>query len=169
MSVKKAYTEIVALLEANKDKKVSSVLEQVIELASAKGNRAAGNTFMKDVKGNTVAIFDYYFKRWMPLVGDKAVEFGTKANTATGFNSMCKEGVSNWTKQQRVAKQAGADLLKRVAAGEVKPADIPAEQEKIEAERQAIVATELGFEDQAKLMKYLHKNGVELEAGSEAA
>lgn len=171
-NVKKAYTEIVALLEANKDKKVSSVLDQVIELASAKTNRAEGSTYVKDTQGNVVAILDYYFKRWLPLVGDKAVEFGKKDKTATGFNTMCKEGVSAWTKQQNEAKKALATLLNRVAAGEVKPADIAKEQEAIEATRKAInfpvgedgKTIELGFADRDSLVKYLAKNKVEVAA-----
>lgn len=171
-NVKKAYTEIVALLEANKDKKVSSILDQVIELASAKTNRAEGSTFIKDVQGNVVAIFDYYFKRWMPLVGDKAVEFGKKDKTATGLNTMCKEGVSIWTKQQNDAKKALATLLNKVAAGEVKPADIAKAQEEIETARKSInfpmdengKTIELGFADRETLVKYLAKNKVEVSA-----
>lgn len=164
MAIKKAYQDIVSLLEANADKKVSSILEQVVALASAKGGGGGAGAFIKDAKGTTVAIFDYYFKRWMPLVGTKAVEFGAKANTATGLNSMCKEGVSHWTKAQRVAKQANADLLTRVASGEIQPSDIAAEQAKIEATRQEIIETEMGFhtDDKEKLLKYLAKNDVVL-------
>lgn len=172
VQVKKAFQPIVDLLEANKDVKVSKVLEQVIELTQAKTSRAEGNTFLKDAQGNTVAIFDYYFKRWMPLVGSKAVEFGAKAKTSTGFNTMCKEGVSQWTKQQREAKQAGADLLAKVASGEIKPADITAHQATIEEARKRIVfpttedgkTIELGYADMESLMKYLKKEGISVEA-----
>lgn len=160
--VKKAYQGIVDLLEANKDKKVSSILDQVIALAAAKTSRSEGNVFKKDTQGNTVAIFDYYFKRWLPLVGDKAVEFGAKAKTATGFNSMSKLGVSEWTKRERVAKQANADLLNRVASGEVKPSEILAEQAKIEEARKHIVPTDLGFASEEDLMKYLAKNKIQV-------
>lgn len=164
MSVKKAYQDIVALLEANRDVKVSKVIDQVIELASAKVGRAEGNTYVKDAQGNTVAINDYYFKRWMPLVGDKAVEFGAKLKTATGFNTMCKEGVSAWTKQQREAKNANAELLQKVAAGEIQPAEIASHQAAIEEARKAIAPTELGFDSIEALNKYLKKSGVELAA-----
>ena len=167
-TVKKNYQEIVAFLEANKDKKVSSILENVIELASAKTNRAEGSTFIKDTQGNVVAILDYYFKRWIPLVGPEAVEFGKKDKTATGLNTMCKEGVSAWTKQQNEAKKALATLLNKVAAGEIKPADIAKEQEKIETARKAINfpvdeagnTIEIGFADRDALVKYLAKNKV---------
>lgn len=163
-NIKKAYVEIVELLEANKDAKVKSIMEQVIALASAKTSRASGDTAIRDSEGNVVAIQDYYFKRFMPLVGDKAVEFGAKKNSTTGLNTMCKEGVSNWTKQQRVAKQANEELLTRVANGEVKPTDIVAEQARINDERKSIVATELGFETKEQLVKYLEKNNVAIAA-----
>lgn len=168
-NVKKAFQPIVDFLEANKDVKVSKILEQVIELTAAKSARSEGSTFLKAADGTPVAIFDYYFKRWMPLVGDKAVEFGAKAKTTTGFNTMCKEGVSHWTKQQRDAKNAGAELLKNVASGAVKPQDILTEQAKIEEIRKAIAPTELGFADQEQLLKYLKKNGVEVSAQAAAA
>lgn len=164
MTVKKAYAEIVNLLEANRDVKVSKIIDQVIELASAKVGRTEGSTFVKDAAGQTVAILDYYFKRWMPLVGDKAVEFGAKQKTSTGFNTMCKEGVSAWTKQQREAKNASAELLKKVAAGEIAPSDIASHQAAIEEARKAIVPTELGFDSVEALNKYLKKAGVELAA-----
>lgn len=165
MTIKKAYQSIVAFLEENSDKKVKSILDQVREMTSAKaGVREGGTTFIKDATGATVAILDYYFKRWMPLVGEQAVEFGAKKSTATGFNTMSKAGVSAWTKQQRVAKEAEAKLLDDVAAGNVKPGDIPAKQAGIEIIRKAIVTTDLGFETKEEVLAYLAENGVQVEA-----
>lgn len=162
--VKKAYQGIVDFLEANKEVKVSKILDQVIEMTMAKANRSEGSTFIKDAKGNTVAILDYYFKRWMPLVGDKQVEFGAKLKTSTGFNTMCKDGVSAWTKQQREAKNASAELLKKVASGEIKPADIALHQAEIEKARGAILTTDKGFATEEEVRKYLAKQGVEVTA-----
>lgn len=162
-NVKKAFQPIVELLEANRDRKVSSVIDDVIALAASKarGGQDAKN-HIKDVEGNVVAICCYYFKRWMPLVGELAVEFGTKAGSATGLNSMCKEGVSNWSKQQRDAKKATEELLPKVASGEITAEDIPAYQADIEAIRSAIVDTELGFETQEKVRQYLADHGIEV-------
>lgn len=162
MTIKKAYADIVAFLEENQDKKVRAVLEDVKNMASAKVAREGGSTFLKDVAGNTVAILDYYFKRWMPLVGEKAVEFGVKKNTATGFNTMSKAGTSAWTKQQREAKQAEQNLLAEVSAGNIKPSDIPAKQAEIETARKSIEATELGFETKEQVLAYLVENGVQV-------
>lgn len=161
MAIKKQYKDIVAILEANKDKKVSSVLEQILAIASASTTRAE-STYLKDVNNQVVAIFDYYFKRWMPLVGNLAVDFGKKENTQTGLNTMCKVGVSLWTKQQSQAKKDGQALLSRVANGEVKPEDITVEQAKIEDARKVIAPTELGFATQEELEVYLTNNGVVL-------
>ncbi len=161
--VKTAFQPIVDFLEANKDVKVSKILAQVIAMTEAKANRAEGSTFKKNSKGETVAVLDYYFKRWMPTVGPLAVEFGAKAKTATGLNTMCKDGVSHWTKQQSEAKKASGELLKKVASGEIKPQDIAVHQAQIEEARKVIVATDKGFASEAELEAYLAEQGVELE------
>ena len=133
-------------------------------MCSAKTSRGGGaSSFIKAADGAVVAILDYYFKRWMPLVGDDAVEFGAKKNTATGYNTMSKEGVSHWTKQQRVAKQANAELLTRVASGEIKPDQIADEQARIEAARTTPAETELGFATKEEVVAYLQDNGVEVD------
>ena len=133
MATKKVFIELVKLLEENKDKKVSTILEQVYELTNAKtSSNVEGRTFHKDEEGNTIAIYCYYFKKWMRL---DEVEFGIKTNTASGYNTMCKIGVSNWTKQQRVAKQAKEQLLERLEKGELEVTNLKDEQAKIEAAR----------------------------------
>lgn len=158
-TVKKAFQPIVDILNANAGKKVSEVLPQILELASAKV-ASGGSVAIRDKDNKVVAILDYYFKRWMPLVGDKAVDFGEKKGTPTGYNSMSKAGTSAWTKQQRAAKAANDQLLKDVAAGAVKPADLTAKLAEIEAQRKSIEKTDLGFADEAEVRKYLEKNGV---------
>lgn len=156
-TVKKAFQPLIDFLEANADKKVKSILAEVIELTKAQTTRMEGSSFIKDATGTVVAIHDYYFKRWMPLVGPSAVDFGQKLKSATGLNTMCKEGVSNWTKQQREAKNGLASLLSKVASGELAPADIAVEQAKLEEARKAIVPTELGFATQEEVEAYLAK------------
>ena len=159
--IKKAFVEIVDLLQENKDLKVNKVLDRVLELAST-NRSAAGSTYIMNTVGEPVAILCYYFKRWMPLVGEQQVEFSVKKNTSTGLNSMCKEGNSLWTKQQRVAKQKTSDLLNLVAEGTIKYDSVRDEQAKIESARKEIEATELGFETKEEVIDYLVDNGVEL-------
>lgn len=138
MNIKKNFVEIIAFLEANQDKKIKSILEEVKTLCSAKssGGSEIGTTFLKDENDNTIAIFCYYFKKWMPL---GQVEFGQKVNTASGYNTMCKEGVSNWTKQQRQASQEKENLLTQLSEGTITVEDLPRLQAEIEERRKVIV------------------------------
>ena len=133
MSIKKQYQDIIELLEANKNKKVATMLPQLEAMMSGKSN---AKTFYKDENDKVIAIYCYYHKCW-ELVEE--VEYGNKASTATGLNTMCKDGVSLWSKQQRLAKKAKEELLTKVASGEVLPSDIEDANEAIEADRNVIV------------------------------
>jgi len=165
MAIKKAFEPLVEFLQANENKSIKTVMDDIVALASTKGRAAAGeavSTFIKDSAGETVAILDYYFKRWMPLVGDEAVEFGKKASAASGFASMSKAGVSNWTKQQRTAKAATADILTQVEAGNLDMSEIADVRADIEEARKMIVATDEGFETREQVLAYLEDEGVEV-------
>lgn len=143
-NIKKAYAEIVVLLQANEDAFVRDILPEVVSLASAKtgGGGGKATTFHKDEEGNIIAIRCYYHGLWM----DPAVaEFGKKASSATGFNSMCKDGVSKWSSQQRAAKKAKEQLLLDVASGEVEATDLPALMAEIEEAASAVVPREDGY------------------------
>ena len=143
--VKKAYAQVIAFLEENGEKKVKTVINDVIALCAPKsGGSGGGNasTFVKDENGVVVAVRCFYHKLWMsPAV----VEFGAKASSATGLNSMCKDGVSKWTKQQRDFKTAQAKLLQAVSANEVAPDQIAAKMAELEAARATIVPMEDGY------------------------
>lgn len=133
MTIKKQFSDLIAFLEANQGKKVSTLMPELIEMASAKVTQ---KTFHKDADENVVAIYCYYHKRWELL---SEVEYGAKASSSTGFNTMCKEGVSQWTKQQRDAKKAKESVLDKVASGELTADQIPVELAEIERNRQAVV------------------------------
>ena len=139
--VKKAYVELVELLEANANKKVSSILPEIMELVSGK---STSKTFHK-VDDEVVAIYCYYHKKW-ELVS--VASYGAKANSATGLNTMCKEGVSCWSKQQRDYKKAKEGILSKVASGELDPSLINDNLEALEVERTKIVprADDHGFD-----------------------
>lgn len=143
MAIKKAYVEIIDLLESHLNSKVETVMEAVIALASAKtkGGTAGASSFVKDSEGNVTSIFCYYHKKWEDVT---ACDYGSKANSPTGLNNMCKEGVSMWTKQQRAAKKAKEELLNSVASGDILPEDLGKEQEDIEAARGAVEPREDG-------------------------
>lgn len=143
-TIKKAYQPIVELLQANEDAKVSDILQDVIDLSSAKTGAGGGKAtaFHRNEEGEVSAIKCYYHKLWMdPAV----VEFGKKATSPTGLNNMCKDGVSKWTKQQREAKAQEAELLSRVASGDLAVEDIAEEQERIAEESARIEPREDGY------------------------
>ncbi|UOF80193.1 hypothetical protein [Caudoviricetes sp.] len=151
MKIKKVYIAILALLEQavadNAKVRVADVLDQVRELAKARVGEGGGGratTFHKNAEGIVVAIRDFYFGKWFD---PRVVETGVKANTPSGYNSMCKVGLNQWTKQQRVAKLAREELLKQVASGDVAPDAIGAQLEVIEEARNAVIPTDLPMYD----------------------
>jgi len=147
-TIKKAYQAIVSVLttavEADENATIASVLDEVTTLAAAKTGSGGGKAtaFHRDENGEVVAIKCYYHKLWMD---PRVVEFGKKATSPTGMNNMCKEGVSNWTKQQRDVKTQEADLLGRVTSGDLAVEDIPAEQERIAEEAKVVNPREDGY------------------------
>lgn len=137
MPIKKVFAEVNALLEANKDQLVGSLMPQLLALMSAKvGGSEVGSTHLKDEQGNVIAVFCYYHKCW-ELVSEHV--YGAKAGTTTGLNSMCKLGVNSWTTQQRKAKLAKEALLAKLTSGELAIEDLASEQEAIESQRTNIV------------------------------
>lgn len=137
MSIKKVYEELVQLLESNKDVKVKTILDKVYLLCESK---KPTTTHLCDKEGNVVAIFCYYHKQWELL---SEVEYGSKANSTTGFNTMCKIGTSKWTKAQRDADKAKSQMLADVASGKVEPSSILKLSEDIEASRKVMDTTDM--------------------------
>lgn len=142
-NVKKVFVEIAQLLNDNSNKKVSTILPQLMELMTSKngGGSDIGKTFIKNDQDEVVAIFCYYHKKW-ELISE--CEYGSKKGTSTNLNTMCKEGVSHWTKQQRVAKKGKEDLLNQVMNGEVAQDDIASAMEELELSSKSIIAREDG-------------------------
>lgn len=136
MNVKKQFAEIYKLLEENSNRKVSTILPQLAALMSTKtaGGSDIGRTYLKD-GDRTYAVYCYYHKKWE--LTDVA-EYGSKLNTATGFNTMCKEGVSAWTKQQRAFKKQREALLMQLLANEIEKDEFDSALAIAEEERKAI-------------------------------
>lgn len=135
VNVKKVFTELYAVLEANKNKKVSTVLPQLVELMS-KSTNAVAETTRYDEDGKLTHVYCYYHKEWEDIT---ECEYGAKKNTKSGLNTMCKVGVSNWTKQQRAKKKAESELLVKLASGDIKVEDLPELQAEILAASKVIV------------------------------
>ena len=141
MIIKKQFEEIFALLEAHPTKQVKTLMPQLLEMMQAKkGGSELGTTFLKN-EGSTYAVYCYYHKKWELVETEEAsgITYGKKANTATGLNTMCKEGVSMWGKQQRNYKKSKDALLMQIMSQELSSEELPAELEKLDEAKNVIV------------------------------
>lgn len=130
-TIKKIYQEVHAILSANENKKVKDILPLLEPIMEA---QQRDKNHFEDEHG--LWIFCYYHKEWELT---SQVEYGKKANTATGLNSMCKVGTNQWTKQQREFKKFKSELLDKVASGEISADQIESEIERLEEEKNRIV------------------------------
>lgn len=141
---KKVFEPILAILTAalaaNPKVRVSEVIDEITEACRARVGEGAGGkatTFHKDENGVVVGIRDFYFQKWFD---PRVVPTGAKANTPSGYNSMSKAGLNQWTKQQSEAKKAKDALLVALCAGEVAADAIGAKLQEIEDARNAVIA-----------------------------
>ena len=130
--IKKQFEEVYEFLTQNQDKKVKEILPMLTQFMSTKNQE---RTYLADDNGNIIAIYCYYHKKW-ELVD--YIEYGKKASTATGLNTMCKEGVRQWTKQQNEAKKQKEILLAKIATGQINTEKLNEALQQIEAERNKI-------------------------------
>ena len=136
-TIKKQFTIIHDLLLANKNKKLTpKLIESLEELMMSK---VMAKTSEVDEDGNVTKVFCYYHKVWEDV---KEVEYGKKSSTSTGLNTMCKVGVSRWTKQQRLMKQSKTQLLDDVASGKIEANELPSLINDIEEIAKIIVPLE---------------------------
>lgn len=126
-TIKKQFTTIHTLLTEFKNKKLTN--DRFEELESLMTSKVMSKTFELDGAGNVTRIFCYYHKVWEDV---SEVPYGNKSSTSHGLNTMCKQGVSNWTKQQRIMKQQKAELLDQVANQEIDASELPTKLVEIE-------------------------------------
>ena len=126
-------SKVLTILEDNKNKKVSSIIELIEELNEGKSLRQKTYIMTKDNK--PFAIFCYYHKQW-ELV-DETV-YGLKSSSKTGLNTMCKLGTNKWTKQQKDAKKQEAELLSWVIDQSISIEEAETMKKDIETNRQVI-------------------------------
>ena len=137
LSTKKAFQELVDFLQKNESKKVSTLMEQILEMTKQK---ASSKTYLVDKAGNVVAIFCYYHKQWELL---SETEYGAKASSSTGYNTMCKKGVSLWTKQNNTIKSIGEQVLTMLEEGTIEASEISDTKEKLVVEARTINETDM--------------------------
>jgi hypothetical protein len=120
LTIKKDLQDLHSELQSLVGKKLSQkVLDDITaRFLATKNSNGSGSrtTAYYDENRNLVAVFCYYHKCW-ELVDH--IEYGNKAGTKTGLNTMCKEGVSAWTKANRQKTKAKDDLLSMFTNGQI--------------------------------------------------
>lgn len=132
-NVKKAFQPLVDLLTNNSDKVVEDLMPEIYKLVLS---TQMTSTCRRDDEGNVTHIFCYYHKKWEDI---SEVEYGTKASSTTGLNTMCKEGLAHWNKQNRDYKKNKSLILDRIVEGTLSPSEVESELEKLEIEKVKIV------------------------------
>lgn len=127
ITIKKQYLDVHSLIIDNKGKKLTPKLIEKLEALMA--SKVNSKTFELNEAGEVTRVFCYYHKEWEEV---STTPYGVKKSTAHGLNTMCKQGVSNWTRQQRLMKVAKAKLLDSVANGEIEASELPNELALIE-------------------------------------
>lgn len=137
MTIKQNYVELVNFLQANANKKVSSIMPEILAMTQSK---TQSKTFLTNEQGDIIAIFCYYHKQWELL---DEVPFGVKAHSTTGYNTMCKQGVSSWTKQNNAIKKVGETVLQLLENGLINASEISAKKDELIAEAKQIDTTNM--------------------------
>ena len=132
MTIKKVYEPLVALLKENEGKKVSTLMPQILAIVQSKQQ---STTYRKDDNGVITHVFCYYHKKWEDV---QVAEYSAK-KTASGLNTMCKEGTNQWSKQQRDFKKGKEDILTCVINETLASSEIEVEMLRLENERHAII------------------------------
>lgn len=168
MTIKKAFQSVIAFLESNKDARVSKVLDQVKEMCSAKqGGGTTARSFYK-VGEAVVAARCGFFELWFdPTV----VEFGKKAGTASGLNSMCKLGVNEWTSRNNAHKKGREEAFSQFTDNKITAEEFQTKLREIDAAKDAEKTLPEGVVGYATLDELLAAKGIAMteEAAEEAA
>lgn len=134
-TIKKGYTELFAVLNENQDMTVSDIMDKLLPIME----KEMVEKTHRYVDGR-LEVFCYYHKQWEFV---DQVPYGSKKNTKTGYNTMCKVGTNNWTTQYRKYKESAGKILDMVKAKEITFEEIPEVQAKYKAEREKIIPLEV--------------------------
>lgn len=131
-------TQLLNVLNENKNRKVGSIIDEIMSIPFPDKieKQKRQNTFLLDKHNNTFAIFCYYHKQW-ELVS--TTDYGKKSNTKTGLNTMCKEGVRNWTKQQKEYTKVSQSILDKLMNEEITNEEAQEIKQQAQSDKDTIV------------------------------
>ena len=133
-NIKQQYVSIIEFLQANQDKKVKTILPELIEQCGVQRTRNSDVTLYDG--DMLIAVFCGYHKKW-ELVSE--IEYGIKAGTKTGLNSLCKEGNKHQAAQSRKYSEEAAKLADAMMNGELSIEDAKEEKKKLEEAKVAVI------------------------------
>lgn len=158
VNIKKAFQPIMSLLAANMDATVGDIYTQAESLCAAKsgGGGQAAAVYVKNDAGEDVLVglhCSYHGLFFKP----EEMPFGEKKSSASGFNTMSKDGLAKWTKQLGEFKKAKAEIVDKLKAGELELSDVDEYEATLEEKRQEIVPMEgvIGYETAEELIASL--------------
>ncbi len=155
-NIKKVFLPIFAILEGHQEHKVKSIMTELLaEMSKASTSPSNGAHCIFGEDGAVLAVKDNYFQRWMPLVGDDAVEFTPRATAISGVNSVCKVGAAQMSRQNTIARKALANLLVDLESGKLAIEDIADAKVDIAYAKDLVTPTSLGFETKEEVEEYL--------------
>lgn len=109
------------------------------------------------------ANFCYYHQKWERT---DVVAYGRKAKRATGLDTFCKEGCSQWTKRTKRIKNIDSEILEMLQKGEIAVEDMQSKKITLEAEIRADIVPHSkghGFETENEAIEDF-KNDSKIEA-----
>lgn len=175
--VKASHQPIYDQLMANQSRIDPEVFPGLIELCYGKAKQIKN---ILDRSNNQVAVVCWYFKRWMPLVGPRAVDFPSNKSQVHGLNKCCREGnkfyqqrldafnavntvVENETRLINQKLRSQLDEKERSSLS-ARLDELDAMMAEAEEAKTVIKHTHLGFETMEECMEYLVENGTDFVA-----
>jgi len=131
-NIKKQFVSIYNLIQSSNIEENDEPL--YLSLLAECTSKTLAQTFRTNDDGE-LEVFCWYHKEWENTT---TVEYGAKKGTKTGLNTMCKQGVSSWTKQQRVFKKAKDDLLTQLMSGDIQQDELAEAVAKLEKAKDVI-------------------------------
>jgi hypothetical protein len=151
--VRKTFVPMIDFLNANANKRVSTLLPTLLEMASS---RTAQNdhVFYDAITGEVYAVLCYYHQKYEIVGTEKGqADYGNKAGSVTGLNNQCKEGTNAYSKRNREYKAANTELMNQLLSGKLTGEEGPAQKAAIDAAFLVVIPREdkVGFASKDEL------------------
>ena len=158
--------DLILFLDKNKEKKVSSVINEVREMCSKFGGGGGDSVSLYDKNNKLVGLKCWYFEKWCCVIegDDRFIVFGLKVKNSSGFNNMSKRGCSLWYNGYNKFKKGELDLLRSSVGSGISEVEIKDKLLKFKSEcmsKDVDVSLKNSFDSLEDLKNYLIEKGIE--------